>query len=190
MSPESVNGSAVHPRIGELLELLDETRASLLMAVSRVPEEARDRRTSEGRWTVGEILDHLHRVDASFARRLQKIVAEARERGTPAETETSSVLGRLEQGAVTDRSRRIEAPEIVRPTPTARASDALAALRESRDAVRGGLIAASGLALGSIVLPHAVLGSLDMYQWTLFVGWHEVRHAEQIREIADGMGLP
>ena len=185
MSPERVNGRPLHPRIDELLELLDETRAALLMAVAQVPEDRRDVRVADGRWTVGEILDHLHRVDASFARRLQKIVAEAKERGTPAETETSSVLGRLERAAVTDRSRRIESPEIVRPAPSARASDALAALHESRAAVRAGLAAASGLALGSIVLPHAVFGPLDMYQWTLFLGWHEVRHAEQIREIAE-----
>lgn len=187
MSPEAVSERAIHPRIGELLELLDETRASLMIAVSRVPEGARDRRASDGRWTVGEILDHLHRIDAGFARRIQKVVAEAKERGTPRETETSSVLGRLERSAVTDRSRRMEAPEIVRPAETARAAEALAALKASRAAVRDGLIAASGLALGTIVFPHVVFGQLDMYQWTLFLGWHEVRHAEQIREIAEAM---
>ncbi|HEX8849413.1 MAG TPA: DinB family protein [Gemmatimonadaceae bacterium] len=187
MPPETVNKRAIHPRIGELLELLDETRASLMMAVARVPEEARDRRAGEGRWTVGEVLDHLHRVDAGFARRIQKVVAEAGERGTPRETETSSVLGRLERSAVTDRSRRLEAPEVVRPAQAARASEALAALKESRAAVRDGLIAASGLALGTIVFPHVMFGQLDMYQWTLFLGWHEVRHAEQIREIAEAM---
>lgn len=185
MSPDTATDRALHPRIGELLELLDETRASLLIAVSRVPEEARDRRDEDGRWTVGEILDHLHRVDAGFARRIQKVVAEATERGTPLETETSSVLGRLERSAVTDRARRLEAPEIVRPAEAARASEALAALSASRAAVRDGLIAASGLALGTIVFPHIVFGPLDMYQWTLFLGWHEVRHAEQIREIAE-----
>lgn len=184
MSPDAAAERAVHPRISELLETLDETRASLKMAVARVPEDRRDVRIAEGRWTVGEILDHLHRVDAGFARRLQKIVAESKERGIPAESETSSILDRLDPKLVLDRSRRIESPEIVRPTPSARAADALAALAESRGAVREALKAASGLALGTVSFQHAVLGTLDMYQATLFLGWHEERHAEQIRELA------
>ena len=85
VSPDPASERAAHPRIAELLELLDESRAAVTMAVARVPEEARDRRAGEGHWTVGEVLDHLHRVDAGFARRLQKVVAEAKERGTPAE---------------------------------------------------------------------------------------------------------
>ena len=187
VSPDPASERAAHPRIAELLELLDESRAAVTMAVARVPEEARDRRAGEGHWTVGEVLDHLHRVDAGFARRLQKVVAEAKERGTPRETETSSVLDRLDRTKVTDRSRRLEAPEIVRPTAGASAAEALAALGESRAAVRAGLLAANGLALGSVVLPHNVLGPLDMYQWTLFLAWHEERHAAQIREIADAV---
>ena len=184
MSPDASDERTVHPRIGELLELLEETRASLTMAVAEVPEDRRDTRAGEGRWTVGEILDHLHRIDAGFARRLRKIVAEAKERGTPAEHESSSILDRLDPKLVLDRSRRLEAPELVRPASDTRASDALAALAESRAAVRAALTAASGLALGTITFQHSVLGVLDMYQATIFLGLHEARHAEQIREIA------
>ncbi|NUS97255.1 MAG: hypothetical protein HOQ11_07595, partial [Gemmatimonadaceae bacterium] len=125
MSPDPASERAAHPRIAELLELLDESRAAVTMADARVPEDARDRRVGEGHWTVGEVLDHLHRVDAGFARRLQKVVAEAKERGTPRETETSSVLDRLDRTKVTDRSRRLEAPEIVRPPAGASAAEAL-----------------------------------------------------------------
>ena len=34
--------------------------------------------------------------------------------------------------------------------------------------------------------PHPVLGPINIYQWALFVGSHEARHALQIREIAAG----
>jgi hypothetical protein len=30
-----------------------------------------------------------------------------------------------------------------------------------------------------------VLGEINLYQWILFVGSHEVRHTAQVREIAD-----
>ena len=35
--------------------------------------------------------------------------------------------------------------------------------------------------------PHPVFGALDMYQWLLFVGAHEGRHADQIREIGEAL---
>jgi hypothetical protein len=44
--------------------------------------------------------------------------------------------------------------------------------------------AASGLALGGIVYPHSMLGALTLYQWILFLGQHELRHAKQIQSIS------
>jgi hypothetical protein len=36
-------------------------------------------------------------------------------------------------------------------------------------------------------LPHPALGVLDGYQWLAFVGTHELRHANQIREIGEAL---
>jgi hypothetical protein len=33
------------------------------------------------------------------------------------------------------------------------------------------------------VYPHPLVGMLNLYQWILFVGQHEGRHSEQIRDI-------
>ncbi|HEX2780961.1 MAG TPA: DinB family protein [Gemmatimonadaceae bacterium] len=183
--PDAAAG-ALHPRIDELLEVLDETRASLTMAVAQVPAERRDVRPAPGKWSVGEILDHVRQVDANFARLFSKRVDEARAAGAPAETDGSSILSRLDRAMVVDRSRKVEAPSRIQPREGTLVEDALAALRESRAAVRAALAAASGLALGSVVHPHPVFGALDMYQWTLFIAYHEERHAQQIREIARG----
>lgn len=45
-----------------------------------------------------------------------------------------------------------------------------------------------GLALGSVTAPHPVLGEIDVYQWLLFLGAHEGRHADQVREIGEALG--
>jgi hypothetical protein len=39
-----------------------------------------------------------------------------------------------------------------------------------------------GLAIAGIVFPHRLLGPLNLYQWVIFMGAHELRHAQQIRE--------
>ncbi|MEA2712972.1 MAG: hypothetical protein QOK27_933, partial [Gemmatimonadales bacterium] len=41
-------------------------------------------------------------------------------------------------------------------------------------------------ALGGLTFSHPLLGSLDLYQWILFVGQHEARHAAQIAELGRG----
>lgn len=175
---------ALHPRIEELVEHLQETRAALLDAVHRVPRDRGDARVVEGRWTVGEVLDHVSRVEAGYARLLAKRVGDARAKGLPRETETSSILGGMESAGLTDRSRRLEAPEIVVPRQGATVAEGLAALAASRAAVRAALLDANGLALGTLTQQHPYFGTLDMYQWGVFLGLHDLRHAEQVRELA------
>ncbi|HWE41666.1 MAG TPA: DinB family protein [Gemmatimonadaceae bacterium] len=177
-------GAALHPRIEELLEHLEETRAALIDAVRHVAPDRRDARAGEGRWTVGEVLDHVSRVEAGYARLLGKRVSDARARGLSRETETSSILGSVASGPLTDRTRRLEAPEIVVPRQGATVDEGLAALASSRAAVRAALLDANGLALGTLTQDHPFLGTMNMYQWGVFVGLHDLRHAAQIREVA------
>ena len=80
------------------------------------------------------------------------------------------------------------APEPVLPRGELTAAAALAALAESRRALTDAASAADGLALGTITFPHPLMGSLTLYQWILFVGQHELRHAGQIRSISAHMG--
>ena len=175
---------ALHPRIEELLEHLEETRGALLDAVQRVPLGRREARPGDGRWTVGEVLDHVSRVEAGYARLLTKRVTDARARGIANETETASILGTVESGPLVDRGRRLQAPEIVAPRGGATVSEGLAALEASRAAVRAALTDASGLALGTLTQQHPYFGTLNMYQWGVFLGYHDLRHAEQVREVA------
>ena len=64
------------------------------------------------------------------------------------------------------------------------AAEGLAALETSRRELLSAVAEGDGLALGTVTYPHPLLGDLNLYQWILFVGQHEARHAGQIREIA------
>jgi hypothetical protein len=176
--------ATLHPRIEELHEHLEETRAALLDAVQHVGRDRRDERPGDGRWTVGEVLDHVSRVEAGYARLLTKRVSDARAKGLSPETETSSILGSVESGPLTDRTRRLQAPEIVVPREGATVDEGLAALGSSRAAVRAALLDANGLAIGTLTQSHPFFGTMNMYQWGVFLGLHDLRHAAQIREVA------
>jgi len=180
---EVTRKKGLHPRIEELLEHLDEHRAVLKEAVAHVAPYHSVPRGADGRWSVGEILDHVHRVESGFARLLTKRAGEARARGDAMETETSSIMGSLDSRMLTDRSRRINAPEMVIPREGATVEEGLTALDSSRAAVERALDDANGVALGAIRHTHPVFGEMNLYQWGLVLGYHDARHAEQIREI-------
>jgi len=173
----------MHPRLAELSEHLALQRRTLLEIADAVPTESWQTRPAEDRWSVSEILEHLYRVERGVAAVLAKRTAKARAEGHRAETETSSVLGTLEQFQGSHFARKLVAPELVAPTenPDRRTAERLIA--ESRAALLAAMESGDGLALGEIRHTHLRFGEIDLYQWILFVAEHEKRHVAQMREV-------
>jgi len=174
----------MHPRLTELLEYLDAQRAHVLGAASNLPPERWIERPEADRWSVSEVCWHLQRVETGVAKLIRKRANEARLQGHPAEDADSSLLGSLDGRRLDDRSVRLVAPTHITPTDMPSAEVVQQQLNESREMLRAAVTEADGLALGSITHPHPVLGEIDLYQWILFVGHHEARHAKQIDEVA------
>jgi uncharacterized damage-inducible protein DinB len=175
----------MHPRLAELTEHLAQQHRALLDVASSVPSDSWQARPGEGQWSVSEILEHLHRVDRSVTGLLTKKIAAAREAGHPEESETSSVLGTLDQFRVSEvGDRKLVAPETVAPTENPDRETVERKLAESRAALNTAIASGDGLALGSITHTNSRFGELDLYQWILFVAGHEKRHTAQLREVA------
>ena len=174
----------MHPRLEEVFDYLDAERSDLHQAIELVPAELRDRQPGPDRWSVAQVLQHLVIVEKRIGMGMTKWVADAKAGGLRPEVKTSSVLMSLDLAVIADRSRRRNAPEEVRPSGELDAASGLAALEQTRAALRAAVIPADGLALGEVIQPHPVLGPINVYQWLLFVGSHEVRHTGQVCEIA------
>ena len=175
----------MHPRIEEVVNYLDTERTALRDAVELVPAALRNQSPGADRWSVAQVLQHLAGVENRIGMAMTKWIADARAAETGPETETSPVVNNLMVQAIADRSKRRDAPEEFRPPGDVDAESAWAALERSRKTLRAAILAGDGLALGEIKQPHPVLGPIDLYQWALFEGSHEARHAGQIREIAE-----
>lgn len=180
----------MHPRLAELVAYTVAQRSALLAAVNGVPEAYRSQRPALDCWCVAEVLEHLHRVERGISRLAAQGIDRARSQGVGPERNQESLLGSLDDFHLDQRSRRIVAPGPVSPRGELSTDQALAALRESRQALLSALSSGDGLALGEITFAHPLLGVLDLYQWVLFVGQHEARHAEQIREIGARLTQP
>jgi uncharacterized damage-inducible protein DinB len=174
----------MNPRLQEVLDYLDAERSALHEAIELVPTELRNQQPGPDRWSVAQVLQHLVIIEKRIGMGMTKWVADAKAAGVGPEGETSSVLNSLDLALIADRSRRRNAPDEVRPNGDLDAASAWTALEQTRAALRAGVLPGDGLALGEVIQPHPVLGPINLYQWLLFVGSHEVRHTGQVREIA------
>jgi hypothetical protein len=169
-------------RIREVLTYLDAQYDALRNAFESIPAEKRDESPAAGAWSPAGVIEHLAIVETSIGRLISQRVAAGREAGVGAETDESSVLDTFAHSkAIRDRTRKIVSGERSHPTqlPSEAAWKAFDAAHAD---LRAAVVSADGIALGEIVHPHPVFGPLNLYHWIAFVGGHEARHAEQIRE--------
>ena len=179
----------MHQRIEEVLAYLDARRNDLRAAVDMVPDDLRDQQPGPDRWSIAQVLDHLTMIDRRVGTGMKKWISDARAAGVGSEAATSSVANSLPTELIKDRRRKFDAPEEIRPRTDVDAKTAWAALERARADLRAAFLEGDGLALGEVIKPHPVLGPINVYQWVLFVGGHEARHTEQIRELANELKL-
>lgn len=173
----------MNPRIQEVIEYLDLTRADLTNAVESIPADRRDQKPGDDRWSVAEILEHLNIIESRVGKLVAGKIEGARAAGVGPESDTSPVLETVDRARLEDRTNRISAPEAMKPQSQTDAATAWATLQQSREKLRAALIGGDGLALSEVKHEHRALGLIDLYQWAIFVGAHEARHTAQVREI-------
>ncbi|HEX6813490.1 MAG TPA: DinB family protein [Planctomycetota bacterium] len=172
----------MHPRTAELLQHLEQNRAILRRALDGAPLPLRERKPAPERWSAAEVLEHLaiveQQVGALLRRGLRRALADG---ALPRDPDHTPVVPTIDAQLLLDRERRLQAREGVAPSRGLTAEQAWTELESSRAVLRDVLLAADGLVTSSIRAPHPFLGELTFHQWIAFVGFHEARHAAQIR---------
>ena len=171
-----------------MLRHLDANRAVLRAAVDGIPRNLRETRPAPDRWSVAEVLEHLGRVEVGLTRLLTKRLAEADATSAfQPDAETSSVVETINNELLVDRRHKVTAGERVAPTGGIDADAAWSALQTSRTDLNALVRSYDGRDISSVMLPHPVLGPINAFQWFVFIGTHEARHANQIAEIGESL---
>ncbi|HSU15840.1 DinB family protein [Longimicrobium sp.] len=180
----------MHPRIQQVLDLIDEQYQALRAAADAVPAGHREHQPAGGGWSVAQVIEHVSKVENVMAERVTQALAEARAGGVGPETETAPLDTSGHFARVADRSQKRVAPERAHPAPDARYDSARAALDAAHQRAVQAFAAGDGVALAQVEMAHPALGPLNLYQWGVSAAAHEARHAAQIREIAATLASP
>lgn len=173
----------MHPRMQEVLSFLELQRAALARAYEGVPPGLRGLRPAPDRWSAAEVIGHLTVVEGRITQVLRAGIDAAVEAGLGPDRETSPVVPTVDVDRILDRSRAVTASAASQPPADLQTADAWATLEQRRADLHRLIRASDGLALDQVTASNPVLGSLNAYQWLVFIGAHERRHAAQINEI-------
>ena len=171
-----------------MVRLLQATRTDFLAAVEPVTDAQWDFRPGADRWSIGLIAEHLGLVERGLFSRVERALE-----GAANADWQSATAGKDEliETMLRDRGTPRNAPEAVVPTGAVGREAALRIYRERR--ARSLAFAESTTdSLRAHTLEHhrPVFGTLNAYQWLLYIPLHNQRHLQQIAEIKAASGYP
>jgi hypothetical protein len=163
------------------VEEMERTRKAFLASLEGLTDAQYRYKPAPDRWSVAEVAEHIAVSEEMLLGMIKERILKA-----PASPELLSQVqpdSALLISRVTDRSTKVQAPEMLRPSGRFPTVDAVrAAFNQGRDK-NIEFMKTAPENLHAYAGPHPVLKVLDGYQWLLLVSAHSSRHTAQILEV-------
>ena len=174
--------AAIDPRVLVLEKELARVRGEFERALAAVPAERLHKAPKEGAWTPAQLLWHLAKIERGVARLLERLDAGLGPMDTvPPGPSVRDVLKLLDQYNFADRSRKLAAPDGLRPPESVDVVAEKGRLADGRTQLLD-IMRLSGPRLAILRYDHLVFGPFDGFQWALMIARHEERHILQLEE--------
>jgi hypothetical protein len=158
------------------LKRLDSVHQKLLSTISPLDSSIYARRPAAGEWSVAEIVHHLCLVEGRVTKELEAAIAcEPRRVGFFRSLIPTSI--------VSLRLIRVKAPKAMNPLDAPDREQAIANFDRARGNLKKLCAAHSEERFRNLVFTHPFLGEIDGVATISFIGYHELRHYKQIREV-------
>lgn len=170
------------------LKSLQASRDAFLKSIAGLSEKQWRFKPAPDRWSVAEVSEHIAVSESTIFGMVQSKVMTS-----PADpSKRAEVAGKDELilTKVPDRSRKAQAPEILKPANRwATREELTKAFEDSRKATMD-YVRTTNDDLRDHFGPHPLLGELDAYQWILLISAHCERHTKQIEEVKADPNFP
>ena len=166
-----------------LVSLLRESRENFLGSFAAVSEEQSRLHPAENCWCVLDTVEHLTSAEGIM---LKLITTQRRSRSVDAANREQVFLQ-----VVADRSRKMQSPEGGQPCGRfATLAEAAAQFKTTRDSVIQFVEQhPDDLRASEVTHPHPAAGNVSTYEMVIIIAKHAERHAKQIEEIRNTLGL-
>jgi hypothetical protein len=184
---EAASASITPQERSHVIKLLKDSEAEYLAAIENVSEEQWKWKPSPDRWSVGETAEHILLAETALFGGVQRALQ------SPVnpdwQTKTAGKTEFIEK-VMPDRSHKATAPEQIRPQGLSKEE-----VIKRFKAVRATTIQfaeSTQIALKEHTYDHPfpIFGTLNAYQWLIYIPLHNIRHNQQIAEVKASPGYP
>ncbi len=160
----------------KVLNRLDSIHQRLLDVVSPLDPRWYSERPAEGEWSVAEIVHHVCLVEDRVTKELEGAIARAPQR-------VGFLRRFIPTSIVSLRLIRVKAPKAMNPIDAPAKEAAIENLDRTRESLKTLCANHGDERFRNLVFKHPVLGNIDGVAAVSFIGYHELRHYKQIREV-------
>jgi hypothetical protein len=130
-------------------------------------------------WSAAEVIAHVGMVEETTIFGMKRLL-----RSTPKPVPLRKRF-HLPLATATWRARKVRTPIPLDPKRVRDKQESVAGLVATREATVAFIESTRGTDISLYHYQHPFLGSLNMYDWFRTIGYHELRHAKQIRELVE-----
>jgi hypothetical protein len=170
------------------IQLLQDSQKEFLALVDGLTDAQWIFKPAPDRWSVGETSEHIVLAEGGLFAGVQRAVAAAP--NPDWETKTRGKTEFLEKVMV-DRSHKAKAPESIQPQAKLSRDEVIQRYKEARARTLK-FIEETEVPLKEHTADHPfpIFGTLNAYQWLIYIPLHNMRHNQQIAEVKSSAGFP
>lgn len=162
--------------MNKTLRRLDSIHSKLVDTITPIDDPLFSRSPAEKEWSIAEIVHHLCLVEERVIKELETELANPPRR--------VGLLRRLiPTSIVASRLLRVKAPRAVNPLDPPTRAEVIANYDAVRSRLKDLCSTQGPNRLKQVVFKHPFLGEIDGTATISFIGYHELRHYKQIREV-------
>jgi hypothetical protein len=165
--------------LGAICALLSGTRSRFIAVADSFPSEYWRESPSSGGWSAAEIVTHTMQVEEAVLMGAKKTLQK------PPYPVPFMKRFHLPLILASGRGRKIKSPIRIDERRLPEKSNYEEKITATRSATLAFIEETSAKDLSPYTFPHPVFGPLNIYGWLRLIAYHELRHAKQIREVAE-----
>jgi len=170
------------------IKLLQDSQKEFLSLVDGLSEEQWNYKPGPDRWSVGETAEHIVLAEGGLFANLERAMA-----APPNPDWETKTRGKTEfiEKVMVDRSHKAQAPEAIVPHGKLSHEEVIQRYKAGR-AKTMKFAEENEVPLKEHTADHPfpVFGTLNAYQWLIYIPLHNMRHDQQIAEVKASPGFP
>jgi hypothetical protein len=172
----------------KVVKMLLDTQRELLDATENVSDAQWSWHPAPFRWSVGQTAEHIMLAEGLIFNAVQSAVAQ--KPNPDWESRTATKLDFLER-ALPNRDRHASAPDIIQPSGKLSKAEVLTRFKEARARTLK-FAQETDIALKEHTLEHPfpIFGTLNAYDWLIYIPLHNIRHNQQLAAVKASAGFP